>query len=285
MSLEALYPYPVKRVTLAGHECAYIDEGKGTPIVFLHGFSVNLAAFSPIYPALAKKRRVIGLDYPGYYLSEKRADVAYSISFMADAVAEMIETLGLDGAVLVGSSMGGAVAQETALMIPDAVSALVLAAPAGFSGRNLLVASLLSLQKALLPKKKLIDAMTTRLYDRVSTFVYNKESNFLKDVYRQYDAMREREDYDLWIGTLLKMAREVLVVDFRRRAGGISAPTLIVWGDKDEVLPPEGAEVARDTYGAGLTLKIVPDVGHLPFAERPDQFTGLVDEFLSKHGL
>lgn len=285
MSLEELYPYPVKRVTLAGHECAYIDEGKGTPVIFLHGFSVNLACFAPIYPALMKKRRVIGLDYPGYYLSEKKADVAYSVPLMADAVAEMIEKLGLGRAVLVGSSMGGAVAQGTACAAPDAVSALVLAAPAGFSGRNRLLASLLSLQKALLPKQKLIDAMTKRLYDRVSTFVYDKESGFLKDVYRFYDAMREREDYQLWIGTLLKMAREVLTVDFRRRANMIAAPTLIVWGDKDEVLPPEGAEMARDAYGSNLTLEIFPDAGHLPFAERPGEFTDRVDEFLTKHGL
>ncbi|MBN1882256.1 MAG: alpha/beta fold hydrolase [Deltaproteobacteria bacterium] len=285
MSLEALYPYPVKRVTLAGHECAYIDEGVGTPIIFLHGFSVNLASFAPIYPALVDKRRVIGLDYPGYYLSEKKAGVPYDIPFMAGAVAEMIEKLGLDRAVLLGSSMGGAVAQEAALIAPDAVSALVLAAPAGFSGRSRLLASLLSLQRALLSKQKLIDAMTRRLYDRVSTFVYDKESVFLKDVHRQYDAMREREDYPVWIETLLFMAREVLSVDFRRKAGSISVPTLIVWGDKDEVLPPEGADVARKSYGPNMTLEILPDVGHIPFAERPDEFTDLVDGFLSKHGL
>jgi len=285
MALEDLYPYPVKRVTLSGHECAYIDEGAGTPLIFLHGFSVNLSSFASIYPALARKRRVIGLDYPGYYLSEKKAGVKYDIPLLARAVCEMIETLGLDRVVLVGSSMGGAVAQEAALTAPDAVSALVLAAPAGFSGRNLLLASLLSVQKGLLPEKKLVDAMTRRLYDRVSTFVYDKESVFLEDVYRGYDAMREREDYPLWIGTLLMMAREVLTVDFRRRAGGIAAPTLIVWGDRDEVLSPEGASEARKTFGPSMTLEILSDVGHIPFAERPDVFVELVDGFLSKHGL
>ena len=284
MSLEELYPYPVKRMTLSGHDCAYIDEGTGTPLVFLHGFSVNLSSFSLIYPALVKKRRVIGLDYPGYYLSEKKAGTRYDIPFMARAVCELIEMLGLDRVVLVGSSMGGAVAQEAALTAPDAISALVLAAPAGFSGINRVLASLLSVQKGLLPKKKLVDAMTRRLYDRVSTFVYNKESGFLKDVYHGYDAMREREDYQLWIGTLLMMAREVLTADFRRRAGGITAPTLIVWGDRDEVLPPEGADIARNSYGPNLTLEIFGDVGHIPFAERPDVFVNLVDGFLSKHG-
>jgi len=187
--------------------------------------------------------------------------------------------------VLVGSSMGGAVAQEAALTAPGAVSALVLAAPAGFSGTHRLLASLLSVQKALLPKKKLVGAMTRRLYDRVSTFVYDKESDFLGDVYRSYDAMREREDYQAWIETLLSMAREVLSVDFRRRAGGISAPTLIVWGDKDEVLPFKGATEARKSYGSNMTLEIFEDAGHIPFAEQPDVFVNLVDGFLSKHGL
>jgi len=285
MSLEALYPYPVERMTLSGHDCAYIDQGEGTPLVFLHGFSVNLACFAPVYPALAKKRRVIGLDYPGYYLSEKKAGVDYDIPFMARAVCECIDALGLGQAVLVGSSMGGAVAQEAALTAPEAVSALVLAAPAGFSGRNRLLASLLPVQRALMPEKKLLDAMTRRLYDRVPTFMYDKESDFLADIYRGYDAMGEREDYPMWIGTLLKMAREVLTVDYRRRAGEIAAPTLIFWGDKDEVLPLQGAPMAREAFGTNVTLEIFTNVGHLPFAERPDDFVELVDGFLSKQGL
>jgi pimeloyl-ACP methyl ester carboxylesterase len=136
-----------------------------------------------------------------------------------------------------------------------------------------------------MPEQKLTGAMTRRLYDRVSTFMYDKESDILADVYKWYDAMREREDYPLWIGTLLKMAREVLTVDFRRRAGGIAAPTLIVWGDKDEVLPLQGAAMAREAFGGDVALEILADVGHLPFVERPDVFIDLVDGFLSKQGL
>ena len=87
-------------------------------MVFLHGFSVNLASFAKSYPHFLKNHRVIALDYPGYYLSEKK-DAPYDIPFMARAVAELLDKLDLKKAVLVGSSMGGAIALEAALLRPE----------------------------------------------------------------------------------------------------------------------------------------------------------------------
>ncbi len=283
MSLTNFYPYPVKRISLVGHDCAYIDEGKGTPMVFLHGFSVNLGCFTKNYPYFAGHRRIIGLEYPGYYLSEKK-DVPYDIPFMARAVAELIEKLHLGPAVLVGSSMGGTIALETAVARPNLVSTLVLAAPGGFSGRQPLMSRFIDIQLRLFPRHKVIAAMTRRLEERVPTFFADKSHPFIGQIIEGYEAMKIRDDHDLWIMALVMMARSLLRTDLRRRAREVAAPTLIVWGDHDEVLPRAGADLARRAMGDRSRVVIIPGVGHLPFIEAAERFNKEVDRFLASLG-
>lgn len=283
--LESFYSYDIKRIDLLGHDCVYIDEGRGTPVIFLHGFSVNLNCFSPIYPSFMKNRRVIALDYPGYYLSEKKEDVPYDIPYAADAVVELIDKLNLENVVLVGSSMGGGVAMEVALKDPDSISAVILADPVGFSGRNPFLAAMISLQVSLLPEEIVRMKMFDRLISRVDTFFYDKEDPFADIITDWYYAMEERDDFGIWISILTKMARSVLRADYRKTAGDIKAPTYIIWGDKDEVLPPEGLEIADEAMGENLKVEMMPNVGHLPFVEDPETFNAKTDEFLKSLGL
>lgn len=284
MTLEGLYPYPVKRISLLGHACAYIDEGDvGVPMVFLHGFSVNLACFAKSYPHFLKKHRVIGLDYPGYYLSEKK-EQAYDIPFMARSVIELIENLNLKKTVLVGSSMGGAIALETALVRPDLVSALVLAAPGGFSGRSRLMSRIIGLQRAILPREKLVSSMTARLSRRVPTFFVDKNNPAIDKIRAAYEAMKGRKDYPLWIMTLIGMAQSLLGADLTDRARDITVPTLVIWGDRDEVLSPAGAEKAKQAMRDWATVVMIPGVGHLPFIEATERFNAEVDGFLTSLG-
>ena len=283
MSLTKFYPYPAKKISLVGHDCAYIDEGRGTPMVFLHGFSVHLGCFAKNYPYFARHRRVIGLEYPGYYLSQKK-DAPYDIPFMARCVAELIEKLHLKQAVLVGSSMGGTIALEAAIARPDLVSALVLAAPGGFSGRQPLMSRLIDIQLRLFPRKNVIAAMSRRLGQRVPTFFADKAHPFIGEIIKGYEGMKTRDDYELWIMTLVMMARSLLRTDLRRRAREIVVPALIVWGDKDEVLPPAGADLARRAMGDRATVVTFPNVGHLPFIEEAKRFNKEVDGFLASLG-
>jgi pimeloyl-ACP methyl ester carboxylesterase len=284
MSLTEFYPYPVKRITLVDHDCAYVDEGKGVPMVFLHGFSVNLTVFSKNYPRLSRTRRVVGLDYPGYYLSEKK-EAPYDIPFMAEAVSELIDKLSLKGVVLVGSSMGGAIAIETARRRPDKISAVVLAAPAGFVGRRPFLATLLTLQQKVSSAAAFRKKFFERLFGRVDTFFANKKEQMKDEVVAQYTLMGKRDDFGLWIDTLAKMAKAILRVDSRAGLSQISAPVLLFWGDADEVLSVDGVKIARTSSGDNLTVEVIPGAGHLLFAEKPDLFDERVDSFLKAHNL
>ncbi len=284
MPLEGLYPYPVKRISLLGHSCAYIDEGRGgAPMVFLHGFSVNLTCFAKNYPHFLKKHRVVGLDYPGYYLSEKK-EQPYDIPFMSRSVVELIEKLNLKKAVLVGSSMGGAIALEAALARPDLVGALVLAAPGGFSGGSRLMSRIIGLQRAILPRERIVSTMTARLEKRVPTFFADKSNPAIDKIRAGYGAAKSRKDYPLWIMALIGMAQSLLAADLTGRARDIAVPTLVIWGDRDEVLPPDGAVKAKEAMGDWATVVTIPGVGHLPFIEATERFNAEVDGFLFSLG-
>lgn len=284
MSLEELYPYPVKRISLVGHDCAYIDEGRGgVPMVFLHGFSVSLACFAKNYPHFLKKHRIVALDYPGYYLSEKK-DLPYDIPFMARAVAQLLDKLDLKKTVLVGSSMGGAIALETARLRPDLIGGLVLAAPGGFSGRNVLFSRIIGFVRAVLPERMVISKMSARLPERAATFFTDKNNPAIDKIRAGYEGMKYRKDYPLWIMTLLRMAQSLLSVDLTRTARDITTPTLIVWGDNDEVLPPAGAKKAKEAMEDWATVVMIHGVGHLPFIEATERFHAEVDDFLASLG-
>jgi pimeloyl-ACP methyl ester carboxylesterase len=129
--MDAKYLYPVKSVTVNGNKVAYIDEGKGQPIVFIHGVSASLASFDMLFPSMIKKGyRVIGVDLLGYGKSDK-PDITYSIPFHAQTVIGLIKKLGLKDAVLVGHSMGGSVSLYAMLKEPDLFRSMVLLTPGG----------------------------------------------------------------------------------------------------------------------------------------------------------
>ncbi|MBN2223114.1 MAG: alpha/beta hydrolase [Deltaproteobacteria bacterium] len=285
MALESFYPENIKHITLKDHDCIYVDMGYGTPVIFLQGFATNITIFDGNYPDFSATRRVIAFDYPGYYLSEKKANTPYNLGYMADAVCELIEKLSVENVVLVGSSMGGAIAIETAKRCPDRLSAMVLIAPSGFSGRAPVKARIMGVQEKLVPaeffRKKFFDTLLLR----ADTFFVDKEHPKKDAFIAQYYLMKDRDDFDLWIGTLTRMARATLSADNRTGLEDITIPTYIMWGDSDEALPVEGSYIAHDAFEDNATLEVIPNAGHIFFVEQPALFFEKVDGYLKSKGL
>jgi pimeloyl-ACP methyl ester carboxylesterase len=123
-------PMDGQRIDIGGDRIHYVDRGEGPPIVFVHGLSGQMRNFAwlPI-DELAQHHRVILIDRPGTGYSTRGAHSAANVYAQAETVVRFFKTLGLEKPVLVGHSLGGAIALAVALNHPEAVSRLALIAP------------------------------------------------------------------------------------------------------------------------------------------------------------
>jgi pimeloyl-ACP methyl ester carboxylesterase len=128
--IEQAVPMDGQRIDIGGDRIHYVDRGEGPPIVFVHGLSGQMRNFAwlPI-DELAQHHRVILIDRPGTGYSTRGAHSAANVYAQAETVVRFFKTLGLEKPVLVGHSLGGAIALAVALNHPEAVSRLALIAP------------------------------------------------------------------------------------------------------------------------------------------------------------
>ena len=134
--LEFTQPMEDKFVQVGQVRTRYRTLGdQGSTVILLHGIARSLEDWSENMRALSSLHRVFALDLVGFGLSDK-PDLPYSVPFLAGFVRQFMQTLGLEPAVLMGNSMGGAVALELAFSNPELVEALVLAAPAGIGSKG-----------------------------------------------------------------------------------------------------------------------------------------------------
>ncbi|MFD1561135.1 alpha/beta fold hydrolase [Paraburkholderia silviterrae] len=126
--------------TPGGLRLHHFEVGTGTPVVFIHGSGPGASGFSNFkhnYPHFAAAGyRTIVVDLPGYGQSSKPTDVAYTLDFFVGALRAQLEVLRVGRAVLLGNSLGGAIALKYALDYPDDVESLIMMAPGGVEDRE-----------------------------------------------------------------------------------------------------------------------------------------------------
>jgi pimeloyl-ACP methyl ester carboxylesterase len=257
--------------TRAGSVC-FREQGSGPPVLLLHATLHDRRDFDPIVPALARDRRVIALDWPAHGESAAPpAPLQPSAMLFADVLEDVVKAMDISRAVLIGNSVGGYAAARLAITHPDRVAGLVLVNSGGFISTNPLIRgfcrllgvpavarvafprSVPSYMKAQTQSDR---EVTARAIARAKT---TEGSTTAAAIWRSFAA----EEYDL-----------------RPRAGQLSAPTLIVWGGKDTVLP---LRAGRATHAAlpGSRLEVL-DTGHVVFSSEPKQFLALVSPFIEQ---
>ncbi|WP_282876533.1 alpha/beta fold hydrolase [Pseudomonas peli] len=246
------------------------------PIVLLHGTSASLHTWEGWVAALQTKRRVISLDLPGFGLTGPFPDGDYRMSHYSAFLAHVLDQLQVPRAVVAGNSFGGQLAWQFALDHPQRVERLVLVDAAGYPRnatsipigfRLAQIPALAPLMANLLPRQ-MIEASIRNVYGDPS-----KVSDELIDRY-----------YEL---TLRAGNREALRQRFIQAEAGqgftriaeLKVPTLIIWGGRDELIPPDNAErFKRDIQGSRLVL--FDDLGHVPQEEDPSRTVAVLMGFL-----
>jgi pimeloyl-ACP methyl ester carboxylesterase len=272
------------RARLGGAEVNYVDIGDGpsAPVVFVHGLGGQWQNWLENIPRVSRERRVIAPDLPGFGLSPEPPE-RITISGYGRLVDALCERLGLGPVHLVGNSMGGFVAAETAIQVPEHVERLVLVSAAGISSTNVYTAPALLLGRAA----GALTSYTAAGHDRVARRPRARHAALA--LVARYPA---RLKADLAYEGFMKGAgkpgfdaafRASLEYDFRDRLPEIRCPTLIVWGENDAILPVRDAQEFERLIPDSRKL-LMRDTGHVPMAERPDAFNNALLEFLAETG-
>jgi pimeloyl-ACP methyl ester carboxylesterase len=259
----------------AGPVPLYVEEhGSGEPLVLVTGLGYAIWCWERQVPAFAERHRVVTLDNRGAGRSPKPPG-PYSIEGMADDVAAVLDRIGIESASVLGHSMGGYIAQELALRHPSRVRALVLVGTGPGGSRNLPVpeATLSQwLANAHLPPAEYARATMFLSFAPGWTDEHPSEYDHYLAARLEHptppEAWRAQfEAANAWIGAARPVER-------------IAAPTLVVHGDADRVVPVEnGRELARRIPDA--ELRELPGRGHVLNLEEPETFNRLVLDFLS----
>jgi len=256
-----------------GTKIRYIDAGRGPPVVFLHGLGASMYAWRKNLAAVAGAGfRAIAFDNRGFGLSDK-PPAPYDNAAYAHLVIGLLDSLGVSDAVLVGHSMGGAIAAEVAIEYPQRVRGLVLVGSAGLGAREPLlfrVARWPVLGPVVLAFRG--RGFTARLL-RATYFDPTKVTEADVD---QYYAPVAQPAY----GRALRGALRQFQFDgLEGRLDKILAPTVVLWGEEDRWVPlgVGRALAAAITRSAFVS---VPRAGHSVQEEAPDEVNHLLIKFL-----
>ncbi len=260
-----------------------VDMGEGPVALFVHGLSGCWQNWLENLPHFARNHRVIAVDLPGFGASEMPAETI-TIARYADTIDALLEVLDIDAVRLVGNSMGGFVGAELAIRHPARVERLVLVAAAGLS-----VEFICTQRKAgLRHRAENIAFFNLGWIASHSTIVAKRRrlrSALLLIVAAHPDRLPARLAWEQVNGSgkpgFSDALDALLNYPIRGRLPKIKCPTLIVWGDKDRLVPLKDASVFEELIDDSRKI-VYEDTGHLTMLERPARFNDDVLAFLQQ---
>ncbi|MAU61119.1 alpha/beta hydrolase [Parvibaculum sp.] len=272
-------------VTLPSGASAHVrDEGnpQGPVLVLIHGSNASLHTWEPWVAELDTTYRIISMDLPGHGLTGRVPGDDYSREGMATFLDELMSTLKVERFSVAGNSMGGGVAALYTLEHPDRVSSLILVDAAGIPVerdeddvplafrvasmpvvssvmRYVLPRSMVEegLRKVFVDQSKVTEEMVSRYFD-LALHEGNREATRIR--FSAYAARNEEA--------------------FAARLGDIEVPTLVMWGDKDGLIPVSAAYEFKKRIPQA-ELVIFENVGHVPMEEVPEESAASVRAFLA----
>lgn len=277
--LEKRHLTPADRfVELDGRRVRVREEGpkEASPLLLVHGFSLSLESWDGWAAELAKDYRVIRMDLPAHGLTGPDPKGRYANADTARFLGELMDALAIKRAVIAGNSLGGLAAWRFAAESPDRVAGLILVDAGGFP--NLGVGDK---PIPIPPPMKAYLEFAPRSGVAAATGVLYADPSKLPqarvDLYRDF-LRREGNDK-----ALLARLEVFALPDPQPDLARVSAPTLILWGEKDRVIPVSHAQLLADAL-PNATVIAYPDAGHVPQEEIPQRSAADAKAFLAELG-
>ena len=260
------------RVKIRDIELYYEVHGHGRPLILIRGFGSNADHWYAQVPALSERFQVVVFDNRGIARSDQ-PEGPYSIPMMSEDTEGLMEALGLGPAHVLGMSMGGMIAQVTALRYPDKVRGLVLACT--HCGGERAVRASEEVTKIF--AEYVMTGSEEAAAKTVACLFAEKTLKEAPEVAARYQAEAARFRPPLHV--LMSQFQAVQGHDIWEDLIRIQAPTLVLTGGQDVLVPPENSKILAERI-PNARLKVIDGGAHQFNIERPDEFNGAVIEFL-----
>jgi 3-oxoadipate enol-lactonase len=263
--------------TIHGHDLYYERSGTGEPLLLIMGMSgTHLSWGEPFLDGLRKQFEVCVYDHRGVGHSSA-TQPGFTIADLADDAAGLLDVIGWDTAHVVGISMGGMIAQEVALRHPERIRTLTLGCtyPGG-------PGSALASQETM---GKLMQGMSSGDSEQAvrASWEVNVSRAFAGDE-AAFTAFRAAAlELPVPVDVIMAQAQAVMGHDASDRLADITAPTLVIHGTADEMLPVANASIIAEKI-PDSRLEIFDGVGHIFFQERPQDSVRLIVDHAREAG-
>ncbi|WP_422014511.1 alpha/beta fold hydrolase [Roseateles sp.] len=270
-SLESLVPRwappPSDFLDLDGLLVHYRDQGPSSdpvPLVLIHGTSASLHTWEGWAAELARTRRVISFDLPGFGLTGPNADGDYSDARYIAFVRQFLARLGVGRAILAGNSLGGEIAWQLALTDPALVAGLVLVDAAGHDFVPESVPLGFRIARTPVLREGMRWVLPRRAIEDSVTDVYGDPGRVTTALVDRYYELTLREGNR--VALMQRLAQ--LAPGPVERLPEIKVPTLILWGGRDRLIPPAWGQAFHKAI-PDSRLVVFPKLGHVPQEEDP----------------
>src|SRR4051794_10700274 len=266
-------------IELHGHRLAYRMAGSGPVLLLIHGMAGTNAVWEEVFPELTSDHTVIAPDLPGHGVSGPPAG-DYSLGAMAASLRDLLLALGHERATVVGHSLGGGVAMQFSYLFPEQTERLVLVSSGGL-GRSVNPV----LRAAALPGAELVTTQlgrAARLAGAVIPSGLLPSGRVAKEVGRSVAALADHQTREAFHNTL----RAVVGPDGQRVFAGDrlylaeEMPTLILWGERDPIIPVGHGRRAHAAM-PGSQFEVLAHAGHFPPLEDPDGVIDALRDFVA----
>jgi pimeloyl-ACP methyl ester carboxylesterase len=271
-----------QELALHGHSVTYRTAGSGPALLLLHGVTNSSQTWEPVTTALAERFGVVAPDLLGHGKSATpRGD--YSLGAHASGVRDLLTALGIDRVTVVGHSLGGGIAMQFAYQFPERCERLVLVSSGGLGHEVHLL-----LRAAALPGADWVLPLLTSSGVRgvgrglgsalrLGRLAPTGDVDVLMRGFASLDNAGSRQAFLHTVRAVIDTGGQRVSANDRLHLAG-ELPTLIVWGERDSIIPPSHGRAAHEAI-PGSRLEIFPGAGHMPHHHDPDRFAQLLADF------
>ena len=262
-----------QQIAIGGVQLYYSDEGNrldSTPLLLIHGTSSSLRTWDGVTAQLKNQYRIIRFDLPGFGLTGPNPNRDYSTRYYNQVIDSLLTALHVSRVIIVGNSLGGAIATQYAIYQPGKVRGLILVDAAGLPPAKK-TSGAIGFKLAQMPViNRLLTVITPRVLVKKSLQdAYGDTEKVTDSLTNQYFDMLTREGNRKALAERMRQSWQEKNSNFLLN---VQAPTLIVWGSKDRLIPVENAALFQQKI-KNTQVHIWDNLGHVPMEEDPVAFS------------